>query len=110
MTLSSLSRRLPLLIGLSAIALMPSLPAAAQATAASAARELMMIVGRVIKASTSPPTTGQPRPRPPPSVKFQSVNGMSIATPFIKIAAPSKPKTIEGTAARLLILIWISTG
>ena len=37
MTLSSLSRRLPLLIGLSAIALMPSLPAAAQATAASAA-------------------------------------------------------------------------
>ena len=37
MTLSSLSRRLPLLIGLSAIALMPSLPAAAQATASSAA-------------------------------------------------------------------------
>ncbi len=37
MTLSSLSRRLPLLIGLSAIALMPSLPAAAQATAPSAA-------------------------------------------------------------------------
>ena len=36
MTLSSLSRRLPLLIGLSAIALMPALPAAAQPSAAPA--------------------------------------------------------------------------
>jgi hypothetical protein len=52
----------------------------------------MMIVGRVIKVNTRPPTSGAERGRP---------------KKFRKTARPSSPKTMEGTAARLLILTSI---
>ena len=55
----------------------------------SAARVVMMIVGRVIRARVRPPTTGAERGR---------------CMTFRKTASPSRPKTIEGTAARLLML------
>ena len=58
-------------------------------TAASAARVAMMIVGSVISDSTSPPTKAAERgkPRKP-----------------MNTARPSRPNTIDGTAARLLML------
>ena len=58
-------------------------------TAFSAAREAMMIVGKVKSVSTNPPTSGAERGRP--------------KTPM-NIASPSRPNTIDGTAARLLML------
>ncbi len=58
-------------------------------TAFSAERVAMMIVGSVISVSTSPPTSAAERGRPR--------KPMNSAT-------PSRPKTIDGTAARLLIL------
>ena len=61
-------------------------------TAFSAAREAMMMVGSTISASTRPPTSGAERGRPK---KFRNT------------ARPSRPKTIEGTAARLLMLTSI---
>ncbi|MCY1444248.1 hypothetical protein D9M71_607070 [compost metagenome] len=51
-----------------------------------------MTVGNVIKLKTKPPTNGADK-------------GKCIQP--IKIAAPSKPNTIEGTAARLLMLTSI---
>ena len=54
----------------------------------------MMMVGSVISASVSPPTSGAERGSP---MKFR------------KTASPSRPKTIEGTAARLLMLTSISS-
>jgi hypothetical protein len=50
------------------------------------------MVGSTISASTMPPTSGAERGRPK---KFRNTE------------RPSKPKTIEGTAARLLMLISI---
>ena len=61
-------------------------------TEVSAARLLMITVGRVITVSTSPPTSGAERGRPK---KFRNT------------ASPNRPNTIEGTAARLLMLISI---
>jgi hypothetical protein len=52
----------------------------------------MMMVGRVISESTMPPTSGAERGRP---------------KNWRKTARPSRPKTIEGTAARLLMLTSI---
>ena len=52
----------------------------------------MIMVGRVIKVRTSPPTIGVERGRP---------------KKFIKTARPKRPNMIEGTAARLLMLISI---
>ena len=52
----------------------------------------MMIVGSVISDSTMPPTSGAERGRP---------------KVWMKTARPSRPKTIEGTAARLLMLTSI---
>ena len=57
-----------------------------------AEREAITIVGRVIKPSVKPPTREADRGK---SKKFRN------------IAKPSKPKTMEGTAARLLILVSI---
>ncbi len=54
-----------------------------------AARLAMMMVGRVIKVSTRAPTRGVERGMP---------------KKLMKTASPSRPKTIEGTAARLLML------
>ena len=51
-----------------------------------------MTVGSVIKLNTKPPTKG-------------ADNGKCIQP--INIAAPNKPNTIEGTAARLLMLTSI---
>ena len=52
----------------------------------------MIIVGSVIKANTKPPA-----------------NGDDLGSPkkFKNIAKPNNPKTIEGTAAKLLILTSI---
>ena len=61
-------------------------------TAFSALRVTMMIVGSVISESTMPPTSGAERGRP---------------KVWMKTARPSRPKTIEGTAARLLMLTSI---
>ena len=61
-------------------------------TALSAARPAMMMVGNVISASTIPPTRGVERGK---FMKFRST------------ARPSNPKTMEGTAARLLMLASI---
>ena len=58
-------------------------------TAASAARVAMMIVGSVISVSTRPPTSGAERGMP---------------RKLMNTARPSRPKTIDGTAARLLML------
>ena len=63
-------------------------------TAFIAARLEMIIVGKVIKAKTIPPTSGIER---------------GIPKILIKIASPKIPNTTEGTAARLLILISISS-
>ena len=49
----------------------------------------MMMVGSVISVSTRPPTRGAERGRP---------------KKLMKTARPSRPKTIDGTAARLLML------
>jgi hypothetical protein len=57
-------------------------------TAFSAAREAMMMVGKVSSVSTSAPTSGADRGRPK--------NPMNTAR-------PSRPNTMEGTAARLLM-------
>ncbi len=57
-----------------------------------AARLAMIMVGSVISASTIPPTTGADRGSP---------------KKLRKTARPNKPKTIEGTAARLLMLTSI---
>ena len=54
-----------------------------------AARLAMMMVGRVIRVRTSPPTRGAERGRPKKSMNT---------------ARPSRPKMMEGTAARLLML------
>jgi hypothetical protein len=54
--------------------------------------EAIMIVGRVISANTIPPTSGVERGR---------------LKKFKKIERPRSPNTIEGTAARLLILTSI---
>ena len=54
----------------------------------SAARLAMMMVGRVIRVRTSPPTSGAERARP---------------KKLMNTARPSSPKMIEGTAARLLM-------
>ncbi len=59
-----------------------------------AARLEMMIVGNVINESTRPPTSGAERGMP---------------KKLINTARPSKPNTIDGTAARLLILISIKS-
>ena len=59
-----------------------------------AARLEMMIVGNVIKASTSPPTTGTER---------------GIPNRLINTARPSRPKMMEGTAARLLMFTSIKS-
>ncbi len=48
----------------------------------------MITVGSVISASTMPPTSGAERGRP---------------KKFRKTASPSRPKTMDGTAARLLM-------
>ena len=58
-------------------------------TAFSAARVAMMMVGSVSSASTRPPTSGAERGRP---------------KKLMNTARPSRPKTIDGTAARLLML------
>ena len=50
---------------------------------------LMMITGKVIRVSTNPPTSGDER-------------GMPMT--LMNTASPSSPNTIEGTAARLLML------
>ena len=62
-------------------------------TAFSAARAAMMMVGSTSSASTRPPTSGAERGRPK---KLRNT------------ASPSSPNTIEGTAARLLMLTSIS--
>ena len=49
----------------------------------------MMMVGSVISVSTRPPTSEAERGRP---------------RKLMKTARPSRPKTIDGTAARLLML------
>ena len=61
-------------------------------TAVSAARDAMITTGRISNASTSPPTTGADRgsPNAPRNT-----------------AAPNRPNTIDGTAARLLIFTSI---
>ena len=56
---------------------------------ASDARVAMIMVGRVISDKTSPPTSGAER---------------GSWKKLINTASPSNPKTIDGTAARLLIL------
>ncbi len=61
-------------------------------TALIAARLAMMIVGSVISVSTSPPTSGAERGTP---------------KNWMKTARPSRPKTMDGTAARLLMLTSI---
>ena len=61
-------------------------------TALKAARVAMMMVGSVISESTMPPTSGAERGRPK---KPRNT------------ASPSRPNTIEGTAARLLMLTSI---
>ena len=61
-------------------------------TDVSAERLAMMMVGSVISVSTSPPTNGAERGRP---------------KKLRKTASPRRPKTIEGTAARLLMLTSI---
>ena len=57
-----------------------------------AAREAIMITGSVNKVRTRPPTSGAER-------------GNDIQ--LMKTARPSSPKTIDGTAARLLIFTSI---
>ena len=56
------------------------------------ARPAMIIVGRVMRVSTRPPTSGAERGSPK---KFRNT------------ARPSKPNTMDGTAARLLIFTSI---
>ena len=63
-------------------------------TARKLAREAMIIVGNVINDSTIPPTKGAERGRP---------------KVFKNIESPSKPKTMDGTAAKLLMLISIKS-
>ena len=63
-------------------------------TALIAALLEIIIVGNVIKANTSPPTSGIDR---------------GIPNSFMKIAKPKIPKTTDGTAAKLLILISINS-
>ena len=53
-----------------------------------AARDAMITTGRVIRVSTSPPTSGAERGRP---------------KKLMNTARPSRPNTMEGTAARLLM-------
>ena len=57
-----------------------------------AARDEIIIVGNVIMPRTIPPTSGI---------------DLGIPKTPIKIANPKMPKTTEGTAAKLLILISI---
>ena len=57
-----------------------------------AARDAMMMTGSVSSERTSPPTRGADR-------------GMAIQ--LMNTARPSRPKTIDGTAARLLIFTSI---
>jgi hypothetical protein len=64
-------------------------------TAVNAARDAMMITGSVIKLSTSPPTSGAERGNP---------------NALMNSARPSKPNTIDGTAARLLMFTSIRVG
>ena len=54
----------------------------------------IIIVGRVIKDNTRPPTKG---------------TDLGIPKKFIKTAKPNKPKIIDGTAARLFILTSIKS-
>jgi len=61
-------------------------------TEVRAARPAMMMTGRVIRLSTSPPTSGAERGRP---------------KKLMNTARPNKPNTMEGTAARLLMLTSI---
>ncbi len=58
-------------------------------TALMEARAAMMITGSVISESTRPPTSGEER---------------GSEAQLMKTARPSSPNTMEGTAARLLIL------
>ena len=57
-----------------------------------AARDAMTIVGKVINPKVKPPTKGA---------------DLGKSKKLRKIARPRSPKTIEGTAARLLILVSI---
>src|SRR5690606_11795719 len=59
-----------------------------------AARLEIMMVGRVIRVSTRPPTTGTERGMP---------------NRLMNTARPSRPKMIEGTAAKLLMLTSIKS-
>ena len=59
-----------------------------------AARLEMMMVGSVISDNTRPPTSGAERGSP---------------KKLINTARPSRPNTIDGTAARLLMLISIKS-
>ena len=61
-------------------------------TEARAARPAMMIIGKVIRLSTKPPTSGVARGKP---------------KKLMNTARPSRPNTIEGIAARLLMLTSI---
>ena len=54
----------------------------------------IIIVGKVIKDNTRPPTKG---------------TDLGIPKKFIKTARPNKPKIIDGTAARLFILTSIKS-
>ena len=60
----------------------------------NADRLAMIMTGRVIRVNTSPPTTGADRGNPK---KLRNT------------ARPSNPKTMEGTAARLLMLTSIKS-
>ena len=57
-------------------------------TDVSAAREAMMMTGNVMRLKTRPPTSGADRGRP---------------KALMNSAKPSRPNTIDGTAARLLM-------
>jgi len=63
-------------------------------TALRDARQAIIMVGSVINAKTVPPTSGVLLGKP---------------KTFNKIPSPNKPKTIDGTAARLAILTSISS-
>ena len=63
-------------------------------TALIAALDEIIIVGKVIRAKTIPPTKGM---------------DLGIPKILINIASPIMPKTTEGTAAKLLILTSINS-
>jgi hypothetical protein len=63
-------------------------------TAFKAAREAIIITGKLIKVSTIPPTIGAER---------------GMLKKVKKTAKPKSPNTMEGTAARLLILTSIKS-